>query len=76
MRLALARTLLQLGFRQLDFERSFIGVDFDHVTVAQEPDRPAERRLRPDMADTETTGSPGKTAVSDQGDLVAHALAV
>ena len=42
----------------------------------EEADRPAERRLRPDMADAEAARAAGEAAVGDQRDLLADALAV
>ena len=54
----------------------FVGVDLDDVAVADQPDRAADRRLRPDMADAEAARRAGETAVGDQRDFVARALAV
>src|SRR5579859_3139792 len=50
-------------------------VDLDSVTVAQQCDRAANGRLRPDMADAEAAGGARKAAVRDQGDFTAHSLA-
>ena len=61
---------------ELDVERALLGVEHDHVAVAQKRDRSANRGLRPDMADTESARRAGEAAVGDQRDLVAHALAV
>jgi hypothetical protein len=61
---------------ELDIERAGGGVDDDHVAVAQQADRAADRRLRPDMADAEAARGAGEAAVGDQRHLVAHALAV
>src|SRR5580704_15151688 len=38
---------------ELHIQRAFFRVDLDDVAVAQERDRPADRRLRADMADAE-----------------------
>src|SRR5207237_2196917 len=48
----------------------------DHVAVLDKPYRPADGRLRPDMANAEATCSTGKTSVRDQRHLAAHALTV
>src|SRR5215471_18465406 len=49
-------------------------VDLDDVAVPQQSDRPADCRLRPDMADAEAAGCAREPAVGDQGNLAAHAL--
>src|SRR5262245_44597496 len=67
---------LELGRRQRDVERSLVGIEGDHVAVAQERDRPAYRGLRPDMAHAETPRCAGEAAVGDQRHLAAHALSV
>src|SRR5207237_3065379 len=50
-------------------------IDGDHVAVAQQSDRAADRRLRADMTDTETLRRARETPVRDQCDLAAGALA-
>src|SRR5438552_8368894 len=67
---------IELCFRQLDVEDAFIGIEHDEVTIVQQPDRTADRGLRPDMAYAESARSAGKASVGDQRDLAAHALAV
>src|SRR6185437_9199153 len=62
--------------RDVDLDRAGLGVHRDHVAIAQQPDRPSDRRLRPHMADAEAARRAGETAVGDQGDLAAGALAV
>src|SRR4051812_22015790 len=64
----------ELRIGQLYVKCAYVGVDFDDVTVAQQPDRPADGRFRPYMADAEPAGCAGKPAIGDQGDLAAHAL--
>src|SRR5579863_2399347 len=49
-------------------------VDLDSVTIAQQCDRAADGRFRPDMADAESAGGARKAAVGDQGDLAARSL--
>src|SRR5262245_29023539 len=67
---------IELGRRKRDVERSLVGIEGDHVAVAQERDRPANRSLRPDMADAETAGRAGEAAIRNQRHLAAHALPV
>src|SRR5215469_97555 len=66
----------ELGIGEVDAERPLLGVEADDVAIPDQADRPAHRRLRPDMADAEAAGGAGEAAVGDEGDLVAHALAV
>src|SRR5215470_8039421 len=61
---------------QANVQASSLSVDVDDVAVAQEPDWPADRRFRPDVADTEPARRAGKTSVGDQRDLQSHALTV
>ena len=61
----------ELGVGQLYVKSSDIGVDLDDVTILQQGDRAADRRFRPDMADTEAAGGAREPAVGDQGDLAA-----
>src|ERR1700689_5211418 len=63
----------QFGVGQLYVKSPGHGVDFDDVTVAQQCDRPAHGRFRPDMADAEPAGGTGEPAIGDQRDLAAHA---
>src|SRR3569832_2694080 len=46
-------------------DRALIRVDGDDVTVAQQADRTADRRFRPDMADAEAARGAGEAAVGD-----------
>src|ERR1700704_597379 len=75
-RLPAFTALVELGLGELDVERAFVGVDLDDVTVAQQRDRSADRCFRPDMADAKAARRAGKSAVGDERDLAAHALAV
>src|SRR5436305_11418325 len=67
-------TLGELCIGQLYVKSSRDRVDFDGIAVLQERDRPPYGCFRPDMADTEPSGSAREAAVGDQGDLAAHAL--
>src|ERR1043166_6720334 len=67
---------LQLLCGELHIQRAFFRVDLDDVAVAQEPDRPADCRLRPDMADAEAARRAGEAPVGDERDLAVGALAV
>src|ERR1700677_4612591 len=73
-RLPFGLTFGQLRVVQLYVKSPDLGVDFDDIAVAQQRDRATDRRLGPDMADAEATGGAGESAISDQGDLAAHAL--
>src|SRR5260221_13426403 len=75
-RLPAAFTLRQLGIAQRHVDRAGDGVDRDLVAVAQEGDRSADRRLRPDMTDAEAVRRAGEAAVGDQRHLLADALPV
>src|SRR5262249_57163871 len=55
---------------------AFCRGDLDDVAVAQEADRPADRRLRPDVADAEAAGRAGEAPVGDERDLAVGALAI
>src|SRR6516225_9667654 len=66
----------ELAIAEVDGERPLLGVEADDVAIPDQADRPAHRRLRPDMADAEAAGGAGEATVGDEGDLVAHALAV
>src|SRR5262245_9694783 len=46
--------LVELGLVELNLERALLGVDRDDVAVAQQPDRAAHGRFRPDMANAES----------------------
>src|SRR5579871_3403968 len=61
---------------KLHVERALLGIEHDDVAILHEPDRAADRRFRPDMADAETAGRAGEAAVSNQRDLAAHPLTV
>src|SRR3954451_1210535 len=67
-------TLCEFRLGQFYVKCSDLGVDFDDVAVPQQRDRTTHSRFRPDMADAETSGSPGKAAIGDERDLAAHAL--
>src|SRR5579885_1012280 len=75
-RLPLTLALGEFLGRQLDVERALLGVDLDDVAVADEADRPADRRFRADMADAEAARRAGEAPVGDQRHLLALALAV
>src|SRR6516162_3196892 len=68
--------LSQLSLAQTHVYRALLRVDRDYVAVADQTDRPADRRLRPDMADAEAMRGPREPAVSQQRDLVSGTLAV
>src|SRR5438045_1146254 len=67
-------TLGELRVGQLYVKSSRDGVDFDGIAVLQECDRTAYGCFRPNMADTEASGSAREAAVRNQRDLAAHAL--
>src|SRR6516225_11379021 len=67
---------IELSLAELDVERAALGVERDDVAVANKRDRPAGRRLRPDVDDAEAARRAGKAAVGNQRDLGAHALSV
>src|SRR6185295_10610997 len=78
---ALARLPLALAFGEfvggkLDVERALYRVNLDDVAIADQTDRTADRRLRPDMADAEPAGCARETTVGDQCDFFAGALAI
>src|SRR3972149_181457 len=75
-RLPLRLALGEFVIRKLDVDRALVGIEFDDVAVADQGDRPADRRLRPDMADAEAAGGAGEAAVGDQRHLVALTLAI
>src|SRR5262249_39226315 len=66
----------EFRFAQLDIERAFLRVDRDHVAVAQQCDRAADRRLRPDMADAAAARAARAPATGAQRIFRALALAV
>src|ERR1700716_2783117 len=75
----LTRLPFGLAFRELRVGQLYVkspdvSVDFDDVTVAQQCDRSAHGRFRPDMADAEPTAGTGKPAIGDEGDLAPRAL--
>src|SRR5690606_40469028 len=71
-RLPVLLALLEFLGAQTHIERSLDGVHLDDVAVADERDRTADRRLRPDMADAEAARCARKAPVGDESDLVAH----
>src|SRR5262245_33021687 len=75
-RLPLALALGQFVGGQLHVERSFHRIDLDDVAIADQPDRPADRSFRPDMADAEAARRAGETSVGDECDFFTGALAV
>src|SRR3990172_8082423 len=75
-RLPRLRTLFQLSLVKLDIERALLGVEHDHVPVADERDGAADGSLRPDMADAKAARGAREAAIGDERHLVAHALAV
>src|SRR6185369_8348594 len=38
---------------KIDLQRALLGVEADDIAILDQPDRPADRRFRPDMADAE-----------------------
>src|SRR5580692_2110273 len=75
-RLPFLRPPIQLSLAELDVERTALRIERDDVAAGNERDRPADRRLRADMADAETAGGAGKAAIGNQRDLAAHALSI
>src|SRR5690349_12024541 len=67
---------LQLLCGELHIQRAFFRVDLDDVPVAQQSDRPADRGLRPDVADAEPARRAREAPVGDERDLAVGALAV
>ena len=65
-----------LGVVEQERERAALAVDADAVAVAHERDRPAERRLRADVADHQAARRAREAPVGEERDLLAHALAV
>ena len=57
-------------------KRAALAVDADAVAVANERDRPAERRLGADVADHQAARRAREASVGEERDLLAHALAV
>src|SRR6516164_10085450 len=68
--------LSQLSLAQTHVYRALLRVDRDRVAVADQADRPADRRLGPDMADAEAVGGAREPAVGQERHLVADTLAV
>src|SRR5256885_1987253 len=48
---------IELGFRQLDVEDTFVGIEHDDIAVEQQPDRTADHGLWSDMAAAESARS-------------------
>src|SRR5580658_322745 len=69
-------TPIELGGIELHVERARMGVDLDDVAIAHQRDRPADRRLRPDMADAEAARRAREPPVGNERNLAARALAV
>src|SRR6267378_459647 len=69
-----AAALGPLGVAQRNIDGAGDGVDGDHVTVAQQADRPADRGLRPDMADAEPVRGAREASVGDQRDLFVDSI--
>src|SRR5215471_11449020 len=66
------RAAIHFGLAELDVERAAFRIERDDIAVAEERDRPADRRLGTDMADAEAARGAGKAAVGNQRDLGAH----
>src|SRR5471030_1872721 len=66
----------KLGIAQHDVDRALVDVERNDVAVADQGDRAADRRLRPDMADAEAACRARETAIGDKRDLAAGPLAV
>src|ERR1043166_6057723 len=73
-RLPILAPPLQLLCGELHIQRAFFRTDLHDVAVAQEPDRPADRRLRPDVADAEAARRAREAPVGDERDLAVGAL--
>src|SRR4029077_2707486 len=65
-RLPLLRAPIKLSLAEPDVERAALRIERDDVTIANERDRAADRRLRTDMADAEAARGAGKPAIGDQ----------
>src|SRR4029079_17116057 len=79
--IVLARLPLRLALGEFlggafHVERTLHRIDLDDVAVADQPDRAADRRLRPDMADAEPARGAREASIGDQRDFFARALAV
>src|SRR5450631_905732 len=70
----LARRELRVG--KLDVERAGNRIDLYDIAILDQSDRPANRSFRSNMADAESARGAGETAVCDQRNLLALALAV
>src|SRR2546429_3558543 len=55
---------------------AYDGIDLDAIAVAYQRQRAADEGFRGDVTDTHAAGGAGKTPVSDQRNLLAHALPV
>src|SRR5215467_11271074 len=51
---------VELVLAQLDVERSLLGIEDDHVAVAEEPDRTADGGLGPNMSDAKSARGAGE----------------
>src|SRR3954468_15212189 len=56
----------EFGAGQIYVKSADVGVDLNDIAVTQQGDRPADCRLRPDMADAEATGGAGEPAIGDE----------
>src|SRR5215475_8800344 len=70
----LSLAVSEFRVRKIDHQGPVLGIERDHVAVAQERDRPADRSFGAHVADAEATRGAGETAVGDQGHLPAHPL--
>src|SRR6516165_11445071 len=66
----------QLGIAQCYVDRALLCVDRDRLAVADQTDRPADRGLRPDMADAEAVRGAREPPICQQRHPVADTLAV
>src|SRR4029077_18983090 len=60
----------ELGIAQRQIDRALLRIDRDHVAVADQADRSADRRLRSDVADAEAMCSARKPAIGYKCHLV------
>src|SRR5260370_10222329 len=67
--------LRQLGIAERDIDGAGNRVDRDRIALLQQSDRPADRRLRPDMADAEPVRRAREPPISNQRDFLADTLA-
>src|SRR4029078_1263571 len=72
--LRLARGAIPGG--EFHVERTLHRIDLDDVAVADQADRAADRRLRPDMAHAETARGAREASLRDHRDFFSRALSV